>query len=357
MKLLFSYYLPSGGVETLHRIRAENLKRQGIECHLHYQRMAAGVQNISGIPTFITNVDEELYQLLHKERYDAIFVSSDFMMIERMRGWSFHGPLIYEVQGLGQREQAIQTLTTASPYLKHYCTAALYPQTQHLSELFQSMFPDLRQFSIANFLDTRQFYHRPLERLPYPVIGWVGRIEKNKNWRDFVEIGFQLRQRVPNLKLWMFEDAHLYEPEEKAAFEQKIVELGLTPHIIRHSNIPHRKMPELYSMIGDSGGFLLSTSILEGFGYAVSEAMSCRCPALSTDSDGVRSFIAHNATGKFYPIGNIEEAVNQALQLMYDTPLRDQIRNQGAAQIHIHFNPELYCIRFINLLRELGLNP
>ncbi|MFH5182128.1 glycosyltransferase family 4 protein [Paenibacillus sp. TAB 01] len=356
MKLLLSYYLPSGGVETLHRLRAEALKQQGIQCHLHYQKPAAGLQNISGIPTYITNKDKELHRLVQKERYDAIFVSSDFFMLERIRNGAFKGPVIYEAQGLGEREHAVHTLTEAIPYLHKYSTAALYPDTSHLIELFRTMLPGLKQFKMANFLDTRQFRYKTNKRVSYPIIGWVGRIEKNKNWRDFLSIGFALRKRYPNLRLWMFEDADLYEPAEKAAFEQKLRTLGMESYVIRHSNIPHKQMPLMYSKIGDSGGFLLSTSILEGFGYAVSEAMSCRCPVLSTDSDGVRSFIVHDKTGKFYPIGQINTAVHHAIQLMENTALRERLRSQGEAHIHTNFNPDLFCVRFKKVLRELGLS-
>ncbi|MGP3783850.1 hypothetical protein [Paenibacillus sp. 1A_MP2] len=50
--------------------------------------------------------------------------------------------------------------------------------------------------------------------------------------------------------------------------------------------------------------------------------MSCGCPVLSTDSDGVRSFITHNRTGKFYPIGNVNAAVSEAVDLMHNIQLR-----------------------------------
>jgi glycosyltransferase involved in cell wall biosynthesis len=88
----------------------------------------------------------------------------------------------------------------------------------------------------------------------------------------------------------------------------------------------------------------LKEASLEGFGYEVAEAMSCRCPVLSFDSDGVCSFIIPNETGKFYPHGNIAEAVAQGLQLMHDMTLRNPIRSKGTAHIHTHFNSQVYCI-------------
>ncbi len=115
-------------------------------------------------------------------------------------------------------------------------------------------------------------------------------------------------------------------------------------------------MPHYYSVIGESGGFfLLSSSVLEGFGYAVAEALSCRCPVLSTDSDGVRAFINHNSTGKFYPLGNIGQAVQEGLELMKNGPLRESIRMRGRSHIESLFSSDTYAAHFIGMLHRLGL--
>ncbi|MFP3415838.1 glycosyltransferase, partial [Bacillus sp. SIMBA_074] len=100
-------------------------------------------------------------------------------------------------------------------------------------------------------------------------------------------------------------------------------------HLKMYVNQPHNKMAEYFSIIGDSGGFLCSTSKVEGFGYAVLEAMVCRCPVLSTDSDGVRSFIRHNQTGKFFDQGNIDQAELEGNELLSNIPLREDIRRKA----------------------------
>lgn len=112
-------------------------------------------------------------------------------------------------------------------------------------------------------------------------------------------------------------------------------------------------MAEYFSRIGDSGGFLCSTSKVEGFGYAVLEAMLCRCPVISTDSDGVKSFIIHNKTGKFFELGNIQQAVNEAVDLMFNQTLREQIRRRGVNHIKNHFSEEKYAENFLNMVKKL----
>lgn len=100
---------------------------------------------------------------------------------------------------------------------------------------------------------------------------------------------------------------------------------------------------------------MLSTSLLEGFGYAVAEAISCGCPVLSTDSDGVRSFITHDKTGKFYPIGNIKAAVDEARDLMKNKKLREYIRIQGRQHMSLSFSLDRYAHSFREMMTALRI--
>jgi glycosyltransferase involved in cell wall biosynthesis len=129
------------------------------------------------------------------------------------------------------------------------------------------------------------------------------------------------------------------------------------PELTIRSNIPHDHMPHYLSVIGDSGGFLLSTSFAEGFGYAVAEAMSCRCPVLSTDSDGVRHFIDHNRTGKFFKTRSVSEAVREASELMDNRELTERLRVQAEQHIRTHFSPSRYAADIVNIMVALGLRP
>lgn len=166
-------------------------------------------------------------------------------------------------------------------------------------------------------------------------------------------IGAGLIKENPSIQLWMFEDNTLGEKSERIAFQKKVEELDLNDNLIIYANQPHSKMADYFSMIGDSGGFLCSTSKIESFGYAVLEALVCRCPVLSTDSDGVRNFIKHNETGKFYTVGNINEAIQEAKELMSNMLLRETIRNNGVTHIETNFSPGKYAEDFLSMIYML----
>ncbi|MEK3950719.1 glycosyltransferase family 4 protein [Paenibacillus sp. FSL H7-0703] len=356
IKVLFTFYIPSGGVETLNRQRCKVLMQDGIECHLLYYQQGTGMQNLNGdIPVFMTSSEEEIRMLVITNRYDAIIVSSDYPMLARLRMLGYQGILIYESQGFGSHEEAAWVVADAVPYLQRYANAVLLPNTTHLVQLFTNTCPWLNRYVFPNVLDTSVFNYVPNTPPTNPVIAWVGRLEPNKNWRHFIDISYWMLQNRADLRIWMFYDDTLSQPEDKIQFEKMLTQLGMSSVIERFQSVPHAKMPLYYSMIGDSGGYLLSTSLVEGFGYAVAEAMACRCPVLSSDSDGVRAFIDHNETGKFYQQGDILQAILQGLDLMNNVPQRESIRRKGLERIVSLLAPDKYVRSFRQMMNTLGV--
>ncbi|NMO95870.1 glycosyltransferase family 4 protein [Paenibacillus lemnae] len=353
MKVLFVYYTPSGGVETLNRQRCRALRLAGIEAHCLYYTWGSGMQNSVDFPIYVTKNDIAIKHYLDANNYDAIVVTTDHVSFCRLRMLGYTGKLILEIQGYGPKEVARAQLTSAVSYVNAFASGLLNPCTPHIASLFAELYPHIPQFNFNNCFDTTTFSYVSAIPPEYPVIAWLGRIEDNKNWREFLYIGYYLSQYVPNLRLWMFEDNQLSQPAEREQFYQLIQELGLGDRLSIRSNVPNAEMPYYFSVIGDSGGFLCSTSKVEGAPYAILEAMSCRCPVLTTDSDGVSTSIFHNYTGKFYTLGNIENAVNEGLQLMQEQGLREQIRASAMSHVQQAFNPHMYAANFSNMLHSI----
>ncbi|MCM3197153.1 glycosyltransferase family 4 protein [Priestia megaterium] len=356
MNILFVYYVPSGGVETLNRQRASALKEKNIHCHFLYYRKERELVNNHHAPTFITNDDKEIQQILENGNYSAVIITSDYKSLPRFRDLGYTGKLILEIQGYGPQSVARSELQNAIPYVTSYSDGLLSSKTPHIIQIFHDLYPSFPTFIIENCFDTNQFSYRSLPKDAHPIIAWIGRLEDNKNWREFLHIGCQLIYEYnSNIKLYMFEDHTLSLPEERQEFQQLVKTLNLEKNLTIHSNIPNPEMQEYFSLIGDSGGFLCSTSKVEGFGYAIIEAMSCRCPVLSTDSDGVRGSIIHNQTGKYYTLGNIDEAVKEAKELMTSSRLKEHIRSTALEHIKLHFSPEQYTDHFIRMITDLRM--
>ncbi|MDO6657630.1 glycosyltransferase family 4 protein [Anaerobacillus sp. 1_MG-2023] len=353
MKVLFVYYLPSGGVETLNRERCLALKEAGVSCELLYMQQGSGYANIRDIPVYVTNNDQEIKALIEKNHYTLIMVCSDHLFLKRIRSLGYKGKLIYEIQGLGTISEAERWMQKANQHVKTYADAIFYPRTPHLAKLVGKYIPNFPVYSFHNCFDTDRFKYSSSSSISsVPIIGWVGRLESNKNWRGFLEYVFELRKKQPHLVIWMFHDPTLAVASEKTAFEITCSKLRLKDIITCYSNVPNVEMAKYFSMIGDSGGFLCSTSLVEGFGYALVEAISCHCPVVTTDSDGVRSFVLHNQSGKLIDLSDMSDAVNQGIDLLTNKTLRNALKFQAKNHIAYNLDPKKYASRFIDMMKN-----
>ncbi|RBP90496.1 glycosyl transferase family 1 [Cytobacillus firmus] len=354
MKILFVYYLPSGGVETHNRQRQAALKN--FQCEFLYFRKQRTLVNDHRAPVYITNEDARIKHIISEGNYDAAVIISDFGTLPRLRNMGFKGKLIYEIQGLGSKDQASRFLTKAKPIISKYADGLLNPRTPHITKLFNELYPAIPKFNFNNCLDWTQYAYKNLPKHPRPIAAWIGRIEDNKNWKEFLLIGQRLVQDNPNIELYMFEDPTLSHPEERILFQSMVKQLNLDNHLTIHANIPNTEMSHYFSKIGDSGGFLCITSKVEGAPYAPLEAMSSLCPVLTTDCDGIQTMVVQDETGKYYNIGHVDDAFKQAKQLMTDLTLREKIRQQALTHVQNNFSLERYRTNFTTMLNCLGIS-
>ncbi|MNJ62055.1 UDP-D-galactose:(glucosyl)lipopolysaccharide-1,6-D-galactosyltransferase [compost metagenome] len=166
-------------------------------------------------------------------------------------------------------------------------------------------------------------------------------------------LGHSLSFYYPDLQLWMFEDKNLSVPAERERFLQLVDRLNLQSSLRLFSNVPNADMMANYSLIGDSGGFLCSTSKVEGAPLSILEAMSCRCPVLATYSDGVTASIIHNYSGKNYHLGNLGQAVQEARDLIENPERREAIKNDALLHLKAEFGPEQFYRNFMHMLQTV----
>ncbi|XJZ28210.1 glycosyltransferase family 4 protein [Bacillota bacterium Lsc_1132] len=353
MKILFVFYLPSGGLETLNRQRRAALK--DYQCEFLYYRQERTLINDHGAPVYITNEDAQIKQIIKKGNYDLVVITSDVGAMPRFRRLGYKGKIIYEVQGFGGKDRARQLFNQAKPIITQYADGLLTPRTPYVMEIFNDLFPTVPKYNFNNCIDCTKYAYKSLPKHSKPIVAWIGRIEDNKNWREFLNIGHRLIKENQDIELYMFEDPTLSTPAERSNFEAMRKELDIDDNLKILANVPNSEMSAYFSKIGDSGGFLCVTSKTEGAPYAPLEAMSSCCPVLTTDCDGIRTAVIHDQTGKYYRIGNIDDAVKQAKELMNNLPLREQIRQKALAHVQTNFSLERYHMNFTIMLQSLGL--
>jgi len=353
LKFLFVFYLSGGGIDTLNRYRYLALRERGHDCHYLYYKEGPGLKNHSDATIFVTDRDEDIRGILTANRYDAVIVTTDHEAFPRFRSLGYAGKMIFEIQGYGTRNNARQGLTNAVPCITAHASALLNPWTPHINELFDVLMPNVPRFNFNNPFDADAFGYVQLPRQERPIVAWIGRAEHNKNWREFLSIMHYLVRERPDTRIWMYEDPTFTLPANRIDMFETIEQLGLSSRVTIYHNVSHAEMAQHYSMIGDSGGFMLSTSIEEGAPYTFLEAMNCRCPVVSSEKDGVYSAITHNQTGKMYPLGHVTAGVNESLDMMNNRMMRDYIIENAQRHVRTNFSLQAYANHFVSMVESL----
>ncbi len=178
-----------------------------------------------------------------------------------------------------------------------------------------------------------------------PLIVACGRLTEQKGFSYLIEAFSQLRHQIP-AQLWIIGEGKL-----KSKLERQIRDLNLEDHV---KLLGFQDNPYKYMASGDV--FILS-SLFEGFGNVIVEAMACETAVISTKCpSGPDEIIDHGINGFLVPVGNSEELAKSTIDLLKNSELRQKISFEGhnrANNFHaqvIANNYEKYFLKLIHLL-------
>ncbi|ESA38654.1 group 1 glycosyl transferase [Leptolyngbya sp. Heron Island J] len=140
-----------------------------------------------------------------------------------------------------------------------------------------------------------------------PVLLGVGRIVKQKSFATLIRAFALVRQRYP-ARLMILGDVDAREPSVKPELEALIEKFGLQDDVLFLGFVENP-----YAYMAQSSVFVLS-SIYEGFGNVVAEAIAAGTPVVSTDCEsGPAEILNKGQYGELVPVGDHEAMANAIL--------------------------------------------
>ncbi len=115
-------------------------------------------------------------------------------------------------------------------------------------------------------------------------VGYVGRLEEEKGFRQFVEAVPLVRAKKREIQFVVCGGGSLQSLLKEQTVDREIEFLGL---------VPNDKMPAVMNELK----LLVVPSFTEGFGRVILEAMACGTPVLATGVEGVKALISDGKTG------------------------------------------------------------
>lgn len=172
--------------------------------------------------------------------------------------------------------------------------------TVWLADLLRDQYRAQQVALVPNSVDTQQFYAPVRAKQPIPTVGMVYSTVSWKDARTGLEAFRLATQKIPNLRLVAFGRG------------------DIAPHLPLPENAEYHQKPDqaiIRTLYASCDAWIFS-SLLEGFGLPVLEAMACRCPVVSTLCGGPKEIIEHGKNGFLVPVGDAAALADYLVQIV-----------------------------------------
>ena len=159
-----------------------------------------------------------------------------------------------------------------------------------------------------------------------PVIAHVGALVPHKGQKFLIDAVPHILREVPDAHLIIFGEGEL-----RTALERQIKELRVEKHVVlagfRNDVLQLVKSADLFVM----------SSVTEGLGSTVLDAMAMKLAVVGTDAGGIPEAVVHGETGLVVPTGDSRTLAGAVVRVLKDKGLRDRMGAAGLARVSEHF--------------------
>jgi len=172
-----------------------------------------------------------------------------------------------------------------------------------------------------------------------PIIGTVGRLSVQKSPLDFVDAARMVLKRHPEAQFLIVGDGPL-ELQTRTAIE----------------SVPGIKMTGFYENIPEILAFIdifALSSLWEGLGRALTEAMTMGLPVAVTAAGGVPELVIHEETGLLSSPGNPHELADHIIRLLDHPGEAERMGERARQRVLSDFSVETMVERIDRLYQDL----
>ena len=200
------------------------------------------------------------------------------------------------------------------------------------------------------FADTEKLINTPAifdVRKKYPQFSFIiltaSRLEKEKNIILAIETMKEVVRNYPKAGMLIVGDGR-----EKNKLKRLVLNYGLENNIIFEG-----WQTDLISYYKTSNIFL-STSIYEGYGLTIIEALSCGCPVISSDVGIAREIILEGENGFICPVGDKDCFMGKILDVINKPSLKINLSINSKAMISEKFieSKESYLSKYKQIMEK-----
>jgi glycosyltransferase involved in cell wall biosynthesis len=151
-------------------------------------------------------------------------------------------------------------------------------------------------------------------------------------------------KEIPHAKLMLIG----WGPKEKE-LKTFVNKMGLQNHVIFTGKLLHE---DVFKVLAITDVFVLS-SLWEGFGIVMGEAMAMGKPVVATRTDGSELLIVDNETGLLVPPGDCRSLAGEVIELLKNPFRMQRMGERGQQRIQTFFTPEIFIQRHESFYNEI----
>jgi glycosyltransferase involved in cell wall biosynthesis len=163
-----------------------------------------------------------------------------------------------------------------------------------------------------------------------PVVGNVAALAGHKGQRHLVAAAARVCREVPDARIVI-----LGEGDERPALERQIKELGLERHVLLAGF-----RPDAIGLMKAFDVFVMS-SVTEGLGSAVLEAMACRRPVVATRAGGIPEVVEDGVSGLLVPPADEDALADAIVRVLRDPSVAASLSAAGRTRVESAFSVEM----------------
>jgi glycosyltransferase involved in cell wall biosynthesis len=175
---------------------------------------------------------------------------------------------------------------------------------------------------------------------------FVGRLAPEKNIFTWLNIASQILLRCPKVNFDIVGDGPL-----RNQLENHAIALGISPNVVFHGWIPYDRLQNFYS----SSTLLLVTSLYEGFGRMILEAIASGLPVVSSRTAGSIYILEKSDAGVLIDVSDIHSTATAVCKIICSQETQTRMREAGQ-QLAKRWSLEVLSQAWIDLLCRVADN-
>jgi glycosyltransferase involved in cell wall biosynthesis len=179
-----------------------------------------------------------------------------------------------------------------------------------------------------------------------PVVGNVAALVPHKGQRHLIEAAPLVLRQVPDTRFVIAGEGEL-----RPSLERMIKEHHLEKHVLLTGF-----RPDVLSVHKGFDVFVMS-SVTEGLGTSVLDAMACGKPVVATTAGGIPEVVADGETGFLVPPRDHQAMAEALVRLLKDAALRQRMGHAGLQRVRRMFSAERMVQETLRVYKQVAMHP